>query len=122
MSYEGYTQCLTNKGHYFTVDTYEDENRVLKDLYPNEFIVWTNQVDTTNGSFETINGKTVRIDGHITLEIDKPSRTEIQEAKKLLGEIACKLPPSEHFRVIEFLAKCSSKKYEEPATYKIPKT
>lgn len=67
MSFEGYYQYLTDKGHYFTMDVYDpfDKEFVVKDLYPGEVIVWSNLVDVTNGSFDE-NGN--RIDGYVKLE------------------------------------------------------
>lgn len=84
MSYEGYTQILTNKGRNFCPDVWEDWP-VLPD---GECIVWTNGVDTTNGSWE--NGK--RIDGYVDLEIEKPGET-CSECGNLKGPNTYKLPP-----------------------------
>lgn len=71
MSYEGYSQFLCKKGHYWTVDCNElpqlmwDEPKNQKCPFCKGNAVWENMVNTTNGSFE--DGE--RIDGYIDLKI-----------------------------------------------------
>ncbi len=78
MSYEGYEQKLCKNGHYWTVDAFENYCGFDNDGFSNcpcckEKEVWSNSVDTTNGSFEWIDGKEVRIDGYIELEEATPA-------------------------------------------------
>ena len=68
MSYEGFTQILTNKGNNFTQDCWEE----WPELPEGEYIVWTNEVDQTNGS-EDADESGKRSDGYVELEIDVPS-------------------------------------------------
>lgn len=52
MSYSGYTECLCFLGHRFTKDAFDEEERccaVVSDGICGAPIVWTNEVDTTNG-------------------------------------------------------------------------
>jgi len=67
MSYEGYTQYLCAKGHYFMRDAY-DYSDVVCDICSNG-AVWWNQVDETNGSHDDDGN---RIDGYVELE-EKPA-------------------------------------------------
>lgn len=67
MASKGYTQYLTDEGHYFTINMYEPEGSHLsyvERVFPGEAIVWYNQVDQTNGSH---NGTGQRIDGFVSL-------------------------------------------------------
>ena len=78
MSFEGYNQVLCGNGHLHYVDVYEFEK-----YFPREFggspenitlcqcphcgtnAVWTNQVDTTNGSWDfVLNGKSIFIEDY----------------------------------------------------------
>jgi hypothetical protein len=65
MSYEGYTQILCKKGHYHTIDCYDDINSFrCPDCHTKP--AWWNSVDLTNGSFDVDeNGRQVQIDGAI---------------------------------------------------------
>jgi len=63
MSYEGYTQYLCAKGHYFTKNAY-DYSDVVCDICSNG-AVWWNQVDETNGSWDEDGN---RIDGYVELK------------------------------------------------------
>lgn len=78
MSYEGFTQILCANGHYHTVDAHED---YLADDYwrcpiCGALKAWTNEVNTTNGSFDTVydddeeGTHEERIDGYVELEED----------------------------------------------------
>ena len=62
MSYEGYVQYLCKKGHAIDMDCYADD---LKICHCGSPIVWSNNVNVTNGSFE---GRR-RIDGYVKLKI-----------------------------------------------------
>ncbi len=69
MSYEGYSQLICKKGHYWKKDCYEMDFTKLSDhKCPkcNEPAVWENMVNTTNGSF---GADGTRIDGYIELII-----------------------------------------------------
>jgi len=50
MSFEGYYQCLCEKGHYFIVDIYEWDLPELRPKCPicKKDIIWYNLVDETN--------------------------------------------------------------------------
>jgi len=74
MSYEGYSQFLCAKGHYWTEDCLctgfelKDNKCRLCDTPA----VWENMVDVTNGSYDDREGhETERIDGYIELKIKK---------------------------------------------------
>lgn len=67
MSYEGFTQYLCKNGHYHTQDCSYDDLTICPNCMAD--IVWSNMVDVTNGSFEIIDGKEVRIDGYVDLKI-----------------------------------------------------
>ncbi|MFA5395261.1 MAG: hypothetical protein WC346_04505 [Methanogenium sp.] len=72
MSYEGYSQFLCKKGHYWVVDSSNLEWLETKE-YPKCPIckkshVWENEVNLTNGSFN-YDGK--RIDGFRKLKLKK---------------------------------------------------
>lgn len=66
MGYSGYTQFLCKNGHYYAEDAYLISPEVCPDCQ--EPFVWSNSVNTTNGEFD---GGNRRIDGFVTLEIDK---------------------------------------------------
>ena len=93
MSYEGYSQFLCAKGHYWTVDCYAvdfcDDNKCPE---CGSKAVWENMVNTTNGSYEG----NERIDGYVELEV-------LEEAK------TCKCD------------KCGNEHVVEPVRYKVPK-
>lgn len=75
MSYEGFVQYLTDKGHYFTLDAYDEEaDTYLQKELPGEVIVWKNHVDQTNGSQDEHGNN---IDGFIELERVGPQRTAV---------------------------------------------
>ena len=71
MSYEGYSQFLCEKGHYWTKDCNELPNLMyeedVKQKCPicGEEEVWENMVNITNGSFDDDG---TRIDGFIELK------------------------------------------------------
>ena len=72
MSYEGYTQFICKKGHYWTKDCYmadEDQHCYVC----NDKAVWENMVNETNGSYDTnpATGNYERIDGYVELEQKK---------------------------------------------------
>jgi len=75
MSFEGYYQCLCEKGHYSELDVYDP---AANDTYVcpicNSPVAWHNQVDTTNGSFyyDEAGNQKERIDGFVELEVDQP--------------------------------------------------
>ena len=69
MSYEGYSQFLCKKGHYWTKDCNELDWTDRKD-YPKCPIckkkhIWENRVNVTNGSWDDDG---TRIDGYIKLK------------------------------------------------------
>jgi len=74
MSYEGYVQYLCKNGHHHELDCMCDD--LKKCLTCNEPIVWRNGVDITNGSFDIIDGKEVRIDGYVELKIKSQRKCE----------------------------------------------
>ncbi len=69
MSYEGYYQFICKNGHLSTHDVYamEPESFKCEATGCGAALAWWNQVNLTNGSFETVRGKEVRIDGYIEL-------------------------------------------------------
>jgi len=71
MSYEGYSQFLCKKGHYWTMDCnllmYEEHEK-QKCPVCSEEEVFENMVDVTNGSFDDDGN---RIDGFIELKIKR---------------------------------------------------
>jgi hypothetical protein len=75
MSYEGYTQLLCEKGHYFTKDCWEyDFTEDIVCPTCKSKVVWENGVNTTNGSFEIdSDGNENRIDGYVDLEEKTPA-------------------------------------------------
>ena len=91
MSWEGYYQCLCKKGH-LQIDNaeYQDAPTICEFKDCKEKIVWVNQVDTTNGSYDTDkNGKQRRIDGCVTLKINKKHTCD--KCKSTL-EVTYKIP------------------------------
>lgn len=89
MSYEGYTQFLCKKGHYWSVDCMGDE----PDECPKCFgkVVWSNMVNVTNGSYDTNpeTGKEERIDGYVELE---PKKTKTCDKCQSVLEETFKIP------------------------------
>jgi len=67
LSFEGYTQYLCAKGHYFARDVY-DYSDVICHVCKNA-AVWWNQVDETNGTHDDDDN---RIDGFVELK-EKPA-------------------------------------------------
>ena len=102
MSFEGYYRVLCKNGHCDTLDCYwspdfnisETNCWLCRDC--GKEAAWVNLVNTTNGSYEYQNGKEVRIDGYVELEIEEESVTT-----------TC---PT-----------CGTKKCIKPQRYKIPK-
>ena len=71
MSYEGYSQFMCKKGHYWKVDC-NIENEITKDSkcpICKEPAVFRNMVDVTNGSFDDETGE--RVDNYIELKVKK---------------------------------------------------
>ena len=115
MSYEGYVQILCSNGHDHICDCYEwdfggfgGEEENWKCSICGSGVAWTNNVDTTNGSFCScatedgyVEGASCeycdkgRIDGYVDLEIETEA-------------VTCKCDCG-HVHVVEV------------ATYKIPK-
>lgn len=58
MSYEGYVQCLCEDGHYFEVDAHDRFDECDNCFFCEKKVVWTNNVDETNGN----------ADGHIDMD------------------------------------------------------
>lgn len=81
MSYEGYSQFLCKKGHYWTVDcnllTYKDKKERCPSC--NKEFVFENMVNITNGSFDNDG---TRIDGFIDLKVKKVRSGFCSECKK----------------------------------------
>jgi len=71
MSYEGFSQFLCKKGHYWTKDCYSVTGEDICPICKEKFI-WENMVDETNGSFEG----SLRIDGYVCLEIKEQKKCE----------------------------------------------
>jgi hypothetical protein len=101
MSWEGYEQVVCKKGHQCTQDAYDfdpDEFEcpiVVRGEICGEKCAWWNQVDTTNGSYEMderpgFEGREVRIDGYIELEI---GLEEICGHCKSVLQTLYKIPP-----------------------------
>jgi hypothetical protein len=92
MSYEGFVQYLTDKGHYFSLDTYDDgPEAYLRETLPGETIVWKNYVDQTNGSWDEDGN---RIDGFVELETEVRERTsECKHCGRYDEDVRYKLPP-----------------------------
>ncbi len=78
MSYEGYSQFLCKKGHYWTVDCNELMYAEDKQKCPKcgEEEVWENMVNVTNGSWDDDG---TRIDNYI----------ELKQKKKISGVCSC---------------------------------
>lgn len=87
MSYEGYSQFLCKKGHYWTVDCYLVECLLEKNMCPicHQPAIWENMVDETNGSYED----NIRIDGYVELEV---KNKKICECCKRVLETTYKIP------------------------------
>jgi hypothetical protein len=84
MSWEGYYQHLCEKGHYWSKCAEYTEEDITCSICGSH-VVWTNTVDTTNGSFE---GRK-RIDGYIKLKVEK--ETKCKECGHTL-EVTYKIP------------------------------
>jgi hypothetical protein len=101
MSFEGYYQKICKNGHSYTADLYyygsSFNDDVTKCPFCEESEVWSNMVNTTNGSYDVdpVTGEETRIDGFIEIEIDQPAPI-----------CTCS---------------CGNKHELRPATYKIPK-
>lgn len=67
MSYEGYSQFLCVRGHYWTEDCNSVDPRLEENFCPKCIspAVWENMVNITNGSYDE-DGK--QIDGYVELE------------------------------------------------------
>ncbi len=68
MSYEGYSQFLCKKGHYWTKNCYEVMYSDIKEQkcpICGKKAIWENMVDVTNGSFDDDG---TRIDDYIELK------------------------------------------------------
>jgi hypothetical protein len=93
MSYEGYSQFICKKGHYFTKDCYEIDYLKLRDIqcpFCSNNPVWENMVDTTNGSFDDEGN---RIDGYIDLETkNKTSGVCSRCGEEHICEVTYKIP------------------------------
>ena len=90
MSYEGFTQYLCKNGHLHELDCYMDDLKICPVC--SEKIVWENSVDVTNGSFDEIDGKEVRIDGYVELKIK--SRRKCEHCNSIL-EMTYEIPEKE---------------------------
>lgn len=86
MSYEGYSQFLCERGHYWTLDCWEIN--VSNPICPKckRKAIWSNSVDITNGSFDE-DGK--RIDNYKELKI--VSEIKCKHCKSVL-ETRYKIP------------------------------
>lgn len=99
MSFEGFVQYLCKNGHNWDNDVYWDDDSEKCPICEAE-IVWSNLVDTTNGSFCNCNEgcencEDGRIDGYIELEVKEPAvYSECKECgtKKLIKEETYKVP------------------------------
>lgn len=114
MSYEGYSQYICKKGHYFTRDAYDDMDyddhgpylKYPKCPYCGEDVVWRNGVDQTNCC------------GGVANCAYELSEEEIQECKyNGLGFIELE---EDCPAVICQCDKCGNEHKLEPPTYKIP--
>ena len=65
MSYEGYSQFLCRKGHYWTEDCYLADIKTSVCPICKGKAIWENMVDVTNGSFDE---KGIDISGYINLK------------------------------------------------------
>lgn len=82
MSWEGYYQHLCEKGHYWEkAAVYQDEDEECSICKSK--VVWTNTVNTTNGSFE----RSKRVDGYVKLK--KKSQRVCSECQSVLEVIYC---------------------------------
>ena len=85
MSWEGDYQQLCKKGHYTSKSAeYQEEDTHCRIC--GEKIVWTNTIDTTNGSFDDEGN---RIDGYV--ELKEKSRKTCKECGTVL-EILYNIP------------------------------
>lgn len=84
MSYEGYSQFLCSKGHYWTKDCYSVHGNELCPICGERF-VWENMVDETNGCYEN----SIRIDGYVALE--EKNKKVCEHCNSIL-EITYKIP------------------------------
>lgn len=65
MSYEGYSQFLCRKGHYWILDCNSADGTV-ECLECGGRVVWENMVNITNGSYDDDG---TRIDGYVELKV-----------------------------------------------------
>lgn len=79
MSYEGYTQFLCERGHYWTLDCYETTLSLPICPKCKKKAIWNNHVDITNGSFDK---KGNQIDNYKELKII--SETKCKHCKSVL--------------------------------------
>ena len=78
MSFEGYHQYWCEHGHYHTRDAYDDYSgeEGFKCPYCDGKEAFCNLVDLTNGSYGyDENGRQIRIDGYIELELAESAPT-----------------------------------------------
>ena len=69
MSYEGFTQALCVNGHYQECDCHDDPADPCPEC--GAAIVWRNEVDVTNGSWDDDGN---RIDGYVEMrQVEKPN-------------------------------------------------
>lgn len=68
MSYEGYSQLLCAKGHYWTEDCLSTGFELKDNICPTcqAPAIWENMVDLTNGSYDDQGN---RIDGLVELKV-----------------------------------------------------
>lgn len=92
MSYEGYSQFLCKKGHYWTLDAYEtmwDDKKQKCPICKKEE-VWKNMVNVTNGSWDD-DGR--RIDNYIELKVKSETSGKCSACgKKHVCEITYEIP------------------------------
>jgi hypothetical protein len=93
MSFEGYVQYLTDKGHYFTLDALSGtcpEDHVGR-ILPGERVVWENIVDQTNGTYDE---EGERIDGFVNLEVETiDKKNECRHCGRSDETTVYKIPP-----------------------------
>lgn len=102
MSYSGYVQKLCKNGHLSSHDTYEYKE---ENCYCGQPYVWSNNVDTTNGSYCYECGSkgckwcnNGRIDGYIELEVEEDAKFEKCECcgnNKQVAPVKYKIPKKE---------------------------
>lgn len=92
MSFEGYYQVMCKNGHYDSFDLHCNEPEDWE-CHCKEKCAWWNIVNQTNGSYEQINGKDLRIDGYVDVELI--SRESCPTCNTVLSEIY-KIPEKGH--------------------------